>query len=76
MMVILNVLRLCTRCSEGNDPELFISPPYILVAIKASLLKFNMFNIYKINISNFFTVFFSKFKIVDLIQILLTLQKK
>ena len=44
----------------------FLSSLYISVAIKASLLKFNMLNIYKNNIFKMF-IFFSKFKIVDLI---------
>ena len=32
---------------EGINPEFFVSLLYISVAIKASLLKFNMFNIHK-----------------------------
>ena len=49
----------------GIDLELFVSLLYISVAIKASLLIFNMFNIYKNNISKLFLVFFlaSKFLI-------------
>ena len=41
--------------------------PYISVAIKARFFKINMCNIYINNISNMFLVYFSKFKIVDLI---------
>ena len=48
------------------NPELFVSSLYISVAIKASVLKFNMFNIHKNNISNIFFSFFSNFEIVDL----------
>ena len=40
--------------------------PYISVAIKASFLKLNMCDICKNNISKAF-LFFSKFKIVDLL---------
>ena len=39
---------------------------YISVAIKASLLKFNMFSVCKNSISNMFLEF-SNYKIVDLI---------
>ena len=55
----------CTQWNEGIDPKHFVSLPYISVAIKASLLKFSMFNIHK-NLSNMFLVFFN-FKIADLI---------
>ena len=43
---------------EGNDIELFVSSPHILVAIKATLLKLTMFNIYKNNTSKIFFSFF------------------
>ena len=38
----------------------------LFVTIKGKLLKFNMFNICKINISKLVLVFFPNFKIVDL----------
>ena len=37
----------CIGLGDGIDPELFVSSLYISVAIKASLLKFNVFNMYK-----------------------------
>ena len=37
----------CTGGGAGIDPELFVSSIYISVATKASLVIFNMFNIYK-----------------------------
>ena len=50
---------------DGNDPDFFVSSLYISVAIKVRLLKFNMLNRYKNNISNLVLVF-SSFKIIDL----------
>ena len=58
----------CTQSGEGIDPKHFVSLLYISVDIKASLLKFSVFNIHKNTISNMFLVF-SNFKIVDLIGI-------
>ena len=40
-----------TGWGDGIDRELFVSLVYISVAIKASLLKFNMFNMFKNTIS-------------------------
>ena len=37
----------CTQWGDGNDPEVFVSLFYISVTIKATLLKFSMFNMYK-----------------------------
>ena len=37
----------CPGRGDGIDPEFFVSSLYILVAIKASLLIFNMSNIHK-----------------------------
>ena len=53
---------------EDIDPKYFVSLLYILVAIKASLLKFSMFGVglHKNTISNMFLQF-SNFEIVDLI---------
>ena len=50
---------------DGIDPEFLVLPLYISVAIKGRLLKFNMFNRYKISISKLVLVF-SNFNIVDL----------
>ena len=36
-----------TGWGEGINPNFFVSSLYISVAIKASLLKFNVFNIHK-----------------------------
>ena len=55
----------CTGWCDGIDSELFGPSVYISVAIKASLLKFNMFNMCKNTIFKMFLVF-SNFKIVDL----------
>ena len=44
----------CPEWGDGTDPEFFVSSLYISVAIKAKFLKFNMFNRYKHNISNWF----------------------
>ena len=43
---------------DGIDPEFFVSSLYISVAIKGRLLKFNMLNRYKNNISKLVLVFF------------------
>ena len=53
---------------ESIDPKYFVSLLYILVAIKASLLKLSMFGVglHKNTISNMFLEF-SNFEIVDLI---------
>ena len=53
------------RWGDGIDPEFFVSSLYISVAIKGRLLKFNMFNRYKINISKLVLIF-PNFIIVDL----------
>ena len=55
----------CTGWGDGIDPELFLSSLYISVAIKASLLKLNMFNMNKNTTSKMFLIF-SNFKIVHL----------
>ena len=48
----LNIItQACPGWGDGIDPETFVSSLYISVAIKGRLLKFNMFNRYKINIS-------------------------
>ena len=49
---------------------------HISVAIKDSFLKFNMCNICKNNIAKMVLVFFSKFKIVDLIEFKTNFVKK
>ena len=49
---------------------------YILVAFKASFLKFNMCNVCKNNITKVFLVFFSKFKVVNLVELFVTFCKK
>ena len=46
---------------------------YVLAAIKPSLFKFNMCNIYKNNIAKMFVFIFSNFKILDLIELFLFL---
>ena len=45
------------RGGDGIDPEIFVSSLYISVAIKGRLLKFNMFNRCKINISKLVLIF-------------------
>ena len=62
------IVQECTWWGEGIGPQHFVSLLYILVAIKASLLKFSMFSVNKNTISNMFLEF-SNFKIVDLIEI-------
>ena len=57
-----------TGWGDSIDPEPFLSLLYISAAIKASLLIFNMFNIYKNNISKM-CLAFSNFKIVDLMKL-------
>ena len=50
-----------TACGAGNNPEPFsgsLLPPYFSVANKASLLKFNICNIYKNSISKMFFTFY------------------
>ena len=53
-----------SQWGEGIDPKHFISLLYISVAIKASLLKFSIFNIHKYAISDMLLVF-SNFKTAD-----------
>ena len=51
------IVQACPRWGDGIDPEILVLPLYISVAIKGSLLKFNMFNRYKFSISKLVLVF-------------------
>ena len=54
----------CIGCGHGIDKEFFVSSLYISVAIKASLLKFNIFSMYTITISKMFLDFFLTSKLL------------
>ena len=62
---ILAQVGLCLGLNDSIDPEFLVSLFYISVAIKGRVLKFNMFNRYKSDISKMVLVF-SNFKIIDL----------
>ena len=52
------LVQACPGWGDGIDPDFFLSSLYILVAIKVSFLKFNMFNRFKNSISKLVLVFF------------------
>ena len=48
----------CSWLGDVIDPKLFVSLLYISIAMKASLMKFNMLNMFENTISKIFLDFF------------------